>query len=299
MESDPLVTVICLCYNHEAFVIKTIDSVLNQTYKNIEIILIDDFSTDTSVNVIEKYLLEKSVSINFIKNTTNLGLTKTFNKAVTYAKGSFLIDLACDDVLLPDCIERQIQTYNESNISETAIVFGNAVNISEEGNFLSYFFEVDENKFVNDKVLHHTSYTTILNSGKTFCSVSAMLNRQIFDILGGYDENLAFEDLDYWLRASRKYNIVFIDRPLICKRRVINSQGSQFHIKSSFSDKMDHSNLLILKKALKMNRNSEEHKNLLKRVNYSLDKSLHAYKWGIAFQYALLKLKCHYKIWNA
>lgn len=298
MESPPLVSVICLCYNHAKYAIKTIDSVLGQTYKNIEIIIIDDFSIDDSVNVIENYLLEKSLPINFIKNESNLGLTKTFNKAVTYAKGSFLVDLACDDLLLPECISLQIKTYLQNDSSKIAIVYGNAIHIDRQDRMLSYFFEVNEKKKVIDKRLLQTTYDRIIDTGKTFCSVSALINRKHFNELQGYDESLAFEDLDYWVRASRDYEIVFIDIPLVKKRRLTNSHGSQFHLKTSFSDTMDHSNLKILKKILKMNRTRTEHKNLLKRINYSLERSMRAHKNKMALNYVILKLKCHFKIWN-
>jgi len=296
MEASPLVTVICLCYNHAEYVVQTLDSVLTQSHPNIELLIVDDASTDDSVNVIENYLLEKSLSINFIKNPVNLGLTQSFNKAVAFAQGDFLIDLAADDVLFPHTVATQVDAFLNSNLETTAIVYGNAMNIDENNQFLSYFFEVDPLLKVHDQALHQTDYARILNTGKTFCSVSAMMNKKIFDTLKGYDNSLAFEDLDYWLRAAREYQLIFIDEVLIQKRRLLNSHGSQFHIKSAFSNQMDQSMLKIIQKALKMNRNKTEHRNLLKRINYSIVRSWQAHKYAMLFQFAWLKLQAHYKI---
>ena len=85
MQEFPLITVICSCYNHAKFVTKSLESVLNQTYKNIQLIVIDDCSIDNSVSVIENFIIEYPQII-FIKNKINLGLTKSFNNAAKLAK---------------------------------------------------------------------------------------------------------------------------------------------------------------------------------------------------------------------
>ena len=114
MHQNPLVSVICLCYNHADYVTESLDSVLNQEYKNIEIIIIDDCSTDNSVPVIDEWL-QKYPSILFIKNKTNLGNTKSFNKALEIAKGAYIIDFATDDILMPNCITQQIEKFSTKN----------------------------------------------------------------------------------------------------------------------------------------------------------------------------------------
>ena len=98
MESNPLVTIICLCYNHSDFVVESLNSVINQDYKNIELIIIDDCSSDNSALVIKQWL-KNYPEILFIKNEVNLGNTKSFNKGLQLAKGDYIIDLASDDVL--------------------------------------------------------------------------------------------------------------------------------------------------------------------------------------------------------
>ena len=129
MQENHLVTVICTCFNHQDFVIESIKSVLNQTHKNIQLIVVDDFSQDNSVLVIEEFL-KLNTEILFIKNKQNIGVTKSFNNAMTFAKGIYFVDLACDDVLLPNCIENQLSVFYNSKFQNLAIVYGNAAFIS-------------------------------------------------------------------------------------------------------------------------------------------------------------------------
>ena len=97
MENNPLVTIICTSYNHAKFIEQSLNSVINQRYKNIELIIADNASEDNSVEVIENWLKNHN-GIKFIKNESNLGITRSFNKAVKYANGTFLMDLSGADV---------------------------------------------------------------------------------------------------------------------------------------------------------------------------------------------------------
>lgn len=295
MNSSPLVSIICVCYNHQDYVERTLHSVLNQTYKNIEIIIIDDCSEDTSVLTIERYLKTINIPIVFLKNTKNLGSTKTFNYASSFANGDFILDLACDDVLLPNCVTTQVNAFLTSDLEKTALVFGNSTNIDENDAFISDYFTTNSDKKVVDKNLHNTNLLRILRGGMCMNSAAALINFKIFKELGKYDENLFFEDLDYWIRVAEKYNIVFIDKFLTQKRRLSNSLGSQFYIKNDLSDKIDHSMVLIYQKTISKHKKSTSVlKALLKRVHNSIDESLKTKKWKNLFIFGIEKLKIHY-----
>jgi len=114
MQHNPLVTVICLCYNHDAFVQEALNAVLNQEYQPLELIVVDDASTDGSKNKIEAWL-EQHPNCYFIANRTNLGPTKSFNQALQLAKGSYILDLATDDVLLPNAIQLQVAAFEKAS----------------------------------------------------------------------------------------------------------------------------------------------------------------------------------------
>ena len=275
MLNNPLVTVICLCYNHEAFVVESLDSVINQIYSPIQLIIIDDFSTDNSKTIIENWL-QKHPEIEFIINDSNLGITKSFNKALKQAKGEYIIDLAADDVLFPDCVLTQINAFKNSPFKNLGVVYGNAEVISENGSFDSFYFPVDSQKRVIQKRITGDIYKNVLSNFHSVCSVSAMIKKNILDSLEGYDESLAYEDLDFWIRASRKYEFDFIDEPIMKKRIAANSLATNFSKKNNFrTKKIDYSTYLILKKGIQLNRSKHEDLAIQKRVHNSI---MHCFK---------------------
>lgn len=270
MQNNPLVTVICICYNQEAFVIECLNSVINQTYRNIELIIIDDYSNDNSKKTIFSWL-EKHPEIQFITNETNFGITKSFNKALQIANGDYIIDLAADDVLLADCVMSQLNTFKNSPFKNLGVVYGNAELISENGSFVSYYFPINDQKKVIKKRITGDIYENVLSDFHSMCSVSAMIKKSIFDDLDGYDESLAYEDLDFWIRASRRFEFDFIDQPIMQKRIVTNSLATNFYKKNDpRTKKIDYSTYLILKKGIQLNRSKKEDLAIQKRVHNSI-----------------------------
>lgn len=287
MQENIWVTVICSCFNHEKYVVKSLKSVLNQSYKKIQLIVIDDFSDDNSVAIIEDFIKNFSEII-FIKNKSNLGLNKSVNNAMTLAQGDFFIDLAADDILLPNCIDIQLNTFKNSTYENLAIVYGNAELISENGNHENYYFQVNSNLKVTNKKKSGDIYDEIISLTTTMCSVSSMCKKSVFDTLQGYDENLSYEDFDYWIRVSREYNIEFIDEILIQKRTVPNSLQTTLYISKN---KNSHSTFLILKKAYQLNKTKEEHFILRKRVNFEIINAYRTKNYILMLLNAWLRLK--------
>ncbi|HEX9151648.1 MAG TPA: glycosyltransferase [Flavobacterium sp.] len=291
MQVSPLVTIICLCYNQEEFVLKSLFSVLHQNYPYIELIIVDDCSTDNSKSVIEKWLVNYP-EILFIANETNLGNTKSFNKALKKANGEYLIDLAADDVLLPNCITSQINAFKNTTCKNLGVVYGNAELIAENGTFESYYFPVNSLKKTIEKRTTGAIYLTVLSGGDSICSVSMMVRKTVFDRLNGYDETLAYEDLDFWIRASRVYDFDFIDEILIQKRRVTNSLGTDFFKKNDAkAKKINYSTYLIIKKAIGLNKTKQENKALLKRLHFEMILSFKTSYITLLWKYVFLEIK--------
>ncbi|MCV9930883.1 glycosyltransferase [Flavobacterium sp. LS1R47] len=276
MQNKSLVTIICLCYNHEKFIMESLFSVIYQDYPFIELIIVDDCSTDNSKDIINEWLLDYPKA-QFIINKTNLGNTKSFNKALKLAKGEYIIDLAADDVLVSNCISLQIKTFRESSFKNLGIVYGNAELITEKSEFDSYYFPTDDTGKIIKKKHTGDIYLYILSDGKSICSVSAMTKKSVYDSLKGYDETLAYEDLDFWIRSARLYEFDFIDDVLIKKRISDNSLTTNFYDsrKSRFK-KMNLSTYLILKKAIRLNRNKKEDLAIQKRVHHEI---VHTFKF--------------------
>ena len=288
MTQSPLVTVICLCYNQSAYVTQALDSVLNQSYKNIEIIVVNDASTDDSKAIIESKTKDLA-AVTFINLEKNTGPNKAFNLAAKKANGTYIMDLAADDFLEPNAISNLVTTFINSKHAKTALVFGNANLVSKESVFLKHFFETNENGLVVKQPKTGDVYIEILKSGIYMCSVSALFSKKYFDLLGGYDETLVYEDLDFWLRLSNTYHIDFSDRIITNKRVVESSLGSQFKNKNKLSKKINNSTFTILKKTLFLNKTKAEDKAVQQRINYENIAALKRNNFVLVLKYALLK----------
>ena len=98
------ISIIILSYNHESFIEECLDSVLEQSVQPKEVVIVDDYSSDNSKTLIEGFIAKNNCPVRFISNTENLGNCKSFNQALEFVTSSYVIDLAGDDVLLPDSI---------------------------------------------------------------------------------------------------------------------------------------------------------------------------------------------------
>lgn len=290
---SPLVSIICNCYNHEKFIIEAIQSIENQSYKNIEIIVLNNGSTDNSDRIICKFLEDKP-NIKYVNWEETQPITIAFNRIVELVKGDYLIDLAGDDILLPHCVETQINVFLKSD-ENVGIVYGNSYDIDEQGNILSTYFDVDSDGKVIDENLFDVNYLKLLGGGVMICSVSSMMKRSQFELLGGYDETLFFEDLDYWFRLSRRYKIRFVDVFLVKKRVVAHSLGTQIGERDILTKKLHSSLYKIFNNAIDCN-NRAENKKLLERIHNNIILSLKNRLWRELARYGYLELKCRWKI---
>lgn len=289
MQNFPLVSIICLSYNHEDYVVEALNSVINQTYPNIELLIADDCSTDNSVEIIQNWLLHYP-KVYFSGNEKNLGNTKTFNQLVKKAKGKYIIDLAADDVLLPNCIEKQVTTFQNTKYKNLGIVYGNIIEIGEDGNFLTnYYTEEDHPKSGN-------IYEMVISHATKICSVSSMVKRDVFENVGYYNEGLFYEDLDLWVRTSRKYDFEYIPEILAKKRVLPQSLGAHFYKKKNKKTKQLHySSLVILKNAYHLNRSKNEFKALLGRIKYEFVMFLKSREYKLMLKLFFLGLKTKWK----
>lgn len=296
MQNKPLVTVICLCYNHGAFVIEALESVLKQSHPEVQLIIADDFSTDNSVEVIQNWL-KIHPEIPFIINTENLGNTTTFNKCLKITKGEYIIDLAADDVLKPDCISIQLKGFEESAYENIGIVYGNAELITENGIYIADYFPTDASRKGIEKQPTGDIYINLLNGKTKLCSISALTKKEVFDHLNGYDENLAYEDYDLWLRAARIYNFDFVDEILIQKRMLDNSMYTFLLKKNNpITRRFNYSTYLIMQKAFQLNDNKGEFNAMLKRIRTEMKIAFKTRDFMLLVKYIILDCRVRKKI---
>jgi glycosyltransferase involved in cell wall biosynthesis len=254
-----------LCYNHEDFVVATLNSVNNQSYKNIELIIIDDCSQDSSVEKIRTWIatVQQKIAeqnIRFIALSENIGNCKAFNMALKLAKGKYVIDLATDDILLPQCIEKQVLQF-EQLTENYAVVFANAIYIDKNSNTLHKHHKT------NEIVADGDIYAKIV-AHSFICTPTMMMRKTVLDALQGYDESLSYEDFDFWIRSSRNYLYSYIDEIIVQKRILKQSLGTQFYTKNAY--KHLESTLRVCHKIAILNRNSLENKALAHRIRYHI-----------------------------
>jgi glycosyltransferase involved in cell wall biosynthesis len=266
----PLVSVICLCYNHARFVAETIQSVLAQTYKNIEIIVVDDASTDNSIAVIRDVISRSGRNdIQFLPLPENIGNCAAFNQGLALAKGEYIIDLATDDYMVPERIARQVEFFLSLDESY-GVVFSDAIYVNEEGEFLYNHFEELQRKRLVYTIPRGDVFKDILTT--YFISSPSMMSRKkVFDALGGYDEELAYEDFDFWVRSSRRYKYNYTDEKLTVVRKSSRSMSTGWY---KIGDRQLHSTYLVCRKAQKLVRTPEEKHALVSRVRYELRQSI-------------------------
>ena len=102
---NPLVSIILPAYNCEKFIRKTIHSLINQTYSNFELLVINDGSTDATTSIIQSF---KDTRIQLIQNEKNKGLIYTLNKGIELSKGKYIARIDADDICLPERLQKQV-----------------------------------------------------------------------------------------------------------------------------------------------------------------------------------------------
>jgi glycosyltransferase involved in cell wall biosynthesis len=207
-EIYPLVSVIIPCYNRERFIVETLGSVLDQTWPNIELIVVDDGCTDGSRTILESYgqqliLLEHPERV-------NKGQSAAINLGLLHCKGDYVAILDSDDLFAPDKIEKQI-SYLLDN-PEIGLVYANGYAIDEKGNILYEFYD-DSHKEMSDanKVLMDC-YFLLPNN--------ALIRREALELAGYFDENLrAAQDHDMAIRIAEVTELGYIGEHLFYYRR--------------------------------------------------------------------------------
>ncbi|NNH79048.1 glycosyltransferase [Acinetobacter sp. ANC 5380] len=187
-----LVSIIIPCYNHEKFVQDSIKSVIAQTYKNIELIIIDDGSKDSSIEKIKEMapLCEQRFTRFEFRHRSNKGLSATLNEALEWSYGEYLCSLASDDIMLENRIDDQVKLLNNKKI---VAVFGSVYLIDEENQ------NIGEERIVKSHLYDFKSI--ILNECQIF-SPTQMIRSEHLKKVGGYKDGLIIEDWYMWLKLA-------------------------------------------------------------------------------------------------
>lgn len=210
----PKVSVIIPSFNHEKFIAEAINSLLNQTFQDFEIIITDDASTDNTVDEIKKI---NDSRIKLFINQSNQGAVATTNNCIRYATGQYIAVLNSDDIWKNNKLEEQIK-FIESNPNYSAI-FSQAYIIDENNNEIiddnSYYYDIFNKE--NRSRFEWLNY--FFNNGNCLCHPSVLIKKSIYDEVGLYNELMAnLPDFDMWIRICLKYEIYVIPEKLVSFR---------------------------------------------------------------------------------
>jgi alpha-1,3-rhamnosyltransferase len=206
----PLVTIVIPCYNHEDYVKATILSVIDQDYKNIELIIIDDGSSDNSVQKINELTsaCEKRFERFAFFHRPNVGLSSTLNEALRWAKGEYFAPIASDDLICASKTSVQVE-YLRKNLN-CAGVFSGALVLKQNG-------EIAVSR--PTKYKKYLFRDIFLNRYQLF-SPSQMLRTSLIEEVGGYQSDIILEDYYIYLKLTEcEYSLDSLPGVLVSYRR--------------------------------------------------------------------------------
>jgi glycosyltransferase involved in cell wall biosynthesis len=236
--SNSLVSVCIPTYNGAQFIVEAIDSVLSQTYANIEIIISDDKSIDGTLELIDRYIEKSQFPIYTYTNEVR-GIGNNWNNSVRKANGKYIKFLFQDDVLLPNCIEKmcdvlELQPSAGLVASKRDFIIEDNVNRDKINDWLNLYSDLQ--KHLN---LDYNPYATINKSifkSKEFYTApvnfigepsAVMFKKSLVESIGYFRNDLnQFLDFEYWFRILKKSSILIINDKLI-KFRIHEKQATQ------------------------------------------------------------------------
>jgi glycosyltransferase involved in cell wall biosynthesis len=205
--TSPLVSVFVASYNNARYIQQSLESVRQQTYPAIELIIIDDTSTDNSVEVIQEWLTRTGYPAKFIINEANLGICKVSNVFLSHATGAYISWLASDDIMQPQKLEIQVGLL-ENSPKNVGVVYSDAVVIGADNKqYFSRFIQMHR-QFVD---IPQGYIFPVLLQDNYIPVMTALFRRSCFDECGWYDEDLNYEDWDILLRFARKFEFLYSD----------------------------------------------------------------------------------------
>ena len=229
MQSQPLISVCMLCYNHEKYVAQSIQSVIDQTYDNWELVITDNASTDSSRQIIEEYARRDSrIKLSFLD--CNSYPSGGINNSIKYSNGEYLAMISADDYFMPNKLELQLELMllNKLEISFTWV---KSVDDNNQELFEHWTSLVFNQNF--DKQLDLLTY--FINKGNALSAVTAIISRRVQEEFGLYDNRLLqTQDFDLWLKIIKKYPITVFKEKLTGYR--IRNDGKNLSVNSNQSD---------------------------------------------------------------
>ena len=200
----PLVSVLIPLYNHEKYILDCLNSIIDQNYPNLEIVLVDDASRDNGLNIANDRLKTTNLNYTIHKNTFNQGICATLNRAVSSAKGKYVCLIASDDLLAEGRIKNHVSIL-EKCIDSSIIACHGPIHL----------FENNNSELIIKKTLHkknnYSLTSVLLKTSKLNLQGCTFFNKKLINY--PFDENLYFEDWDFFIRLFlNNHKIIYDDK---------------------------------------------------------------------------------------
>lgn len=226
--NQPLVSVLMPCFNAEKYIEESLYSILNQTYKNIEVIAINDCSTDNTAEILNN-IAKYDSRVKIIENEVNLKLIRTLNKGIGLCTGEYIARMDADDIALPSRIEKEV-AFLESNKDYDIV----------SSLFYAFQSEKPHKKSLHNNPLHHNELCAYLLFKSGICHPAVMMRKRIFSELGLFfeQEYLHVEDYALWSKAIYMTKLANIGEGLLLYR-VHKHQVSSLNEKLQINNKLN------------------------------------------------------------
>ncbi len=239
MAQNKLVSVTINAYNAEKYIAETIESVINQTYKNLQIIVVDDASTDATAEIVRSF---DDPRIELYTLEQNGHISNAINEGYRRVQGEYMVHIDSDDIMLPDLIEKTIN-FLENN-SEYGAVFHRPIIIDKDGNdvcdeYLENIFNISAKTQADFVRLFFDSSNHLLHPGST-------MRKCVMDDIGFHDMSLCYlHDFDYWTRLVIKCPIYVFDEKLIKYRMdTTGAHNSDLGVKKTFAHNTEYARVI-------------------------------------------------------
>ncbi|MDO5054400.1 MAG: glycosyltransferase family 2 protein [Pasteurella oralis] len=227
MSNAPIVTVLICAYNAEKYIADCLNAVINQTYKNLEIIIINDGSTDNTQDILNK-ISKIDSRIKLVLNKKNIGFINSLNKGLTYSTGKYIAKTDADDITKPEWIEKIVSVMEKED------------SILAMGSYMSIISEKDNGSMLSKKASHGDewrkplSHSEIIEAMLFYCPMnnpSMIMKTEIYTKYGlKFDPNYLYaEDYKFWLEVSRIGKLANYPESLVYYR-LHSNQTSSLHI---------------------------------------------------------------------
>lgn len=199
----PQISVVMPAYNAERYIARAIESVLNQTFRNFELIIINDVSSDKTPSIIKEYQ-EKDSRVRMINNRKKGLIAGSLNKGIKLARADVIARMDADDVCYPRRLEVQYKLLMKK--PEVAVVGANMTIVDEKGKIISKREYPTTSKQLKKVMFRYSP----------FAHPVVMYRKSVFKELGGYVENIfPCEDIDLWFKIGSKYEFASVSKPLL------------------------------------------------------------------------------------